>query len=110
MKTTKDYHCLYLKCDVLLLADIDSLMYETKTEYFYEDFSSNKERSNFRNYSTKSKYCNNPNNWVIGKMKDETGCVVIEKFVGLNPKICSFLVDNNKHKKAKGMNKNAVAK
>ena len=43
-------------------------------------------------------------------MKDETGCVVIEKFVGLNPKICSFLVDNNKHKKAKGMNKNAVAK
>ena len=42
-------------------------------------------------------------------MKDETRCVAIEEFVGLKPKMYSFLVDNNEHKKAKGVNKNAVA-
>ena len=32
------------------------------------------------------------------KMKDETRGVVIEQFVGLKPKMYSFLVDNNDHK------------
>ena len=33
-------------------------------------------------------------------MKDETACVVIEEFVGLNPKMYSHLVDDNsEHKK-----------
>ena len=34
-------------------------------------------------------------------MKDET----TEKFLGLKPKIYSFLTDNNEHNKAKGVNK-----
>ena len=51
----------------------------------------------------------NSNKLVIGKMKDEIGGVVIEEFVELKPKMYSFLVDNNEHKKAKGMNKNGVA-
>ena len=59
----------------------------------------------FRNYSSKSKYYNNPNKSIIGKMKNETGGVVIEEIVGLKPKIYSFLVGNNEHKKAKGVNK-----
>ena len=42
-------------------------------------------------------------------MKDKTTGVVIEEFVILKPKNYLFLVDNNKHKKAKGVNKNAVA-
>ena len=43
-------------------------------------------------------------------MKDETGGVAIEEFVGLKPKMYSFLVDDNsEHKKAKGVNRNAVA-
>ena len=32
-------------------------------------------------------------------MKNETGGVTIEEFVGLKPKIYSFLIDNNEHKK-----------
>ena len=68
----------------LLFADTDSLMYEIKTEDVHEDFSSNKEMFDFSNYSTKSKkYYDNSNKLVIGKMKDETGDVVIEEFVGL---------------------------
>ena len=39
-------------------------------------------------------------------MKDETGCVAIEEFVGLKHKRYSLLVDKNEHKKAKGVNKN----
>ena len=42
-------------------------------------------------------------------MKDETGGVVIQKYAGFKPKMYSFLVDNNKHRKAKGVNTNVVA-
>ena len=36
-----------------------------------------------------------------GKMKHETGGVEIEEFVGLKPKMYSFLVDNYEHKRLK---------
>ena len=40
-----------------------------------------------------------------GKIKDFT----IKEFIGLKPKMCSFLVDDSsEHKKAKGVNKNVV--
>ena len=42
-------------------------------------------------------------------MKDKTTGVVIEEFVILKPKNYLFLVDNNEHKKATGINKNVVA-
>ena len=41
-------------------------------------------------------------------MKDETGGAALVEFVVLKPKICSFLVDNNEHKKAEDVNKNVV--
>ena len=75
-------------------------MYQIKTEDVYEDFSGNKEMFDFSNYSTKSKYCDNSNKLVIGKMKDETG--------GVAPKMYSFLIDYYEHKKAKWVNKNVV--
>ena len=34
-------------------------------------------------------------------MKDETGGVAIEEFVGLKPKIYPYLVDNSEYKKGK---------
>ena len=72
-------------------------MYEIKTEHVYEDFSSNKEIFDFSNYSTKSKYYDSSNRLIIGKMRDETRSVTIEEFVGLKPKMYSFLVDNNEN-------------
>ena len=85
-------------------------MHESKSEDFYKDFSSNKEILDFTNYSTKSKYYDDSNKLVTGKMKDETGHVAIEEFVRLRPKMYSFFLENNKeHKKEKGMNKNVVA-
>ena len=53
----------------LLFTDTDGLMYEIKTADVYEDFSSNKEKFDFSNYSTKSKRYDNSNKSVIQKWK-----------------------------------------
>ena len=45
----------------------------------------------------------------LGKMKDESGGVAIEELVVLKPKMYSFLVEDNREHKAKGVNKNVVA-
>ena len=64
----------------------------------------------FSSYSTNSKYYDNSNKLVVGNMEDETACIVIEEFVGLKLKMCSYLVDDiSEHKKVKGENKNIVA-
>ena len=43
-------------------------------------------------------------------MKDETAGVAIKEFVGLKPKMYSYLVDgNSENKKVKGVNKNVFA-
>ena len=57
------------------------------------------------NYSTK--YYDISNKLIIGKMKDETGSVTIEEFVGLKPKMYSFLVNNTENKKEKFVNRNS---
>ena len=44
----------------------------------------------FSNYSTKSKYYDSSNKFVVGKMKDVTTGVAIEEFVGLKPKMYSY--------------------
>ena len=77
-------------------------MFEIKPEDVCEGSSNNKEEFDFTNYSTKSKYCDNSNKLVIGKIKDENAGVAAKQFVGLKPKIYSFLVDDNsKHVKSK---------
>ena len=42
----------------------------------------------FSNYSKDSKFFNDANKKVIGKMKDEFGGVIIDEFVGLKSKMC----------------------
>ena len=64
--------------------------------------------SDFNNCSTMSIYYDDSNKLVIGKMKNQKAVVPIEKFVGLKPKMYSFLVDSE-NKKAKGVNRNVVA-
>ena len=65
----------YGKNKKLLCTETDSLMYEIYN--VYEDFSSDKEMFEFGHYSTKSKYYDNSNKLVIGKMKDETAGIAI---------------------------------
>ena len=110
-----EFHYDYLKNKYgknsrILFTGTDSLIYEIKTEDVYEDFSKDKEMFDFSNYSTKSKYYDNSNKLVVGKKKDETADLAIEEFVGLKPKMYSYLVDGNSdHKQIQGGNKNVVA-
>ena len=84
-------------------------MYEVKAKDVYEDFSKDKIMLDFSNYSAGSKYYNDSNKLVVDEIKDETGGVAIKEFVGLKPKMYSFLVDDSsEHRKAKGINKNVV--
>ena len=78
-----------------LFTDTDSLMYEIKTKDVYKDFSSDKEMLDFSNYSTKSKFYDNSNKLVVGKMKDEIAGVVIEYLFELKSKMYFYLVDDN---------------
>ena len=78
-----------------LFTDTDSLMYEIKTKDVYKDFSSDKEILDFSNYSTKSKFYDNSNKLVVGKMKDEIAGVVIEYLFELKSKMHFYLVDDN---------------
>ena len=88
----------YDKKSKLIFTDTDNSIHEIKTEDVCEDFSNIKEMFCFNNYSSKSKYYDDSSKLVIGKMKDETGGIVIEEFVRLKPNIYSFFVDNKQHK------------
>ena len=77
-----DYIDKYENKSELFFTGTDSLMHEINTEDDYGDFSSDKEMFDFSNSSAMSKYYDNSNKLVIGKMIDETGGVGIEEFVG----------------------------
>ena len=111
-----EFHYNYIKKNFgnklrLLFTDTVSLMYEIETENVYDDFRKNNEMFDFSNYSAKSNYYDDSNALVDGKMKDEMGSTAIEEIVGLKPKTYLILVSNSsEYEKAKGANKNTVAK
>ena len=77
------FHYYYIKNKYvdnlrLLFTDTDSLIYEIKAEDVYKDFSKDKEMFDFGNYSANSKYYDDSNKLVIGKMKDDTAGVAIK--------------------------------
>ena len=93
----------------LLFTDTDSLLYEIKIEDVCEDFSKDKEMFDFGNYSAKSKYYNDSNELVVGKMKDETAGVAVKQFVGSKSWMYVLVDDSGEHKKPKDVNRNFVA-
>ena len=88
-----DFHYNFIKenCDAeLLFTDTDSLTYEIKSENVYEEFFKWKDLFDFSNYSKDSKFFDETNKKVIGKMKDEFGGVIVNEFVELNSKMYSI--------------------
>ena len=76
------------------------VLIETKTKDFYGGFSKDKKMFGFSNHSAKSKYYVVSNKLVVGKIKDKTGGFAMKEFVGLKPRMYSFLVDDtSEHKK-----------
>ena len=73
-----------------MFTDTGSLTYEIKSENFYEEFFKWKDLFNFSNYSKDSRFFDETNKKVIGKMKDQFGVIIIEEFVGLKSKVYSM--------------------
>ena len=55
-----------------------------------KNFISGKDLFDFSNYSKDSKFFDESNKKVIGKMKDEYGGVIIDKFIRLKAKMYSI--------------------
>ena len=88
-----DFHYNFIKKHFdaeLLFTDTDSLAYEIKSENVYEEFFKHKDLFDFSNYPKDSKFFDETNKKVIGKMKDEFGGVIINEFVGLKSKMYSI--------------------
>ena len=63
-----------------------------------------KDLFDFSNYSKDSKFFDETNKKVIGKMKDEFGGVIVSEFVGLKSKMYSIKkIDGKEHNTAKGV-------
>ena len=105
-----DWHYNYFvkkfNCN-LLFTDTDSLVYEIRgvddiCEKIYED----KDLFDFSDYSKESKFYDNKNKRVIGKMKDEMGGKIVSELMGLKSKMYSLIkVDDEEKIRKNGVNK-----
>ena len=98
----------------LCYMDTDSLVYDIKTEDFYEDIANDVQaRFDTSGYS-KTDFRQLPiglNKKVIGLMKDELGGKIMTEFVALRPKLYSYReLDGSEDKKCKGIKKCVVKK
>ena len=91
----------------LCFTDTDSLVYEIRgVDDVYEKVYKDKDLFDFSDYSKESKFYDNSNKKVIGKMKDEMSGKVISEFVGLKLKMYSLVtVDDEEKVRAKGVSK-----
>ena len=74
-----DFHYNFIKKNnsaELLFTDTDSLTYEIKSENNYEDFYKQKDLFDYINYSKDSKFFDESNNKVIGKIKYGFGGII----------------------------------
>ena len=102
-----DFHYNFIKKNFdaeSLFTDTDSLTYEIKSKYVYEQYFKWKDLFEFSNYSKDSKFFDETNKNVIGKMKDEFGDVIIVEFVRLKSKMYSMKkIDGKEYNTAKGV-------
>ena len=95
-----DFHYNFIKN-----TDTDSLAYEIKSEDVYEEFFKHKHLFDFSNYPKDSKFFDQANKKVIGKMKDVSEGKIIDEFVGLKSKMHSMKnIDVKESNIAKGVN------
>ena len=87
----------------MLFIETDSLAYEIQSGDVYEEFFSRK-MFDFSNCPKDSKFFDETNKKVIGKMKDEFGGVIVDEFVGLKSKMYSIKkIDGKECNTAKGV-------
>ena len=96
----------------LCYMDMDSVIMNIKTNYFYKDIANDAEnRFDTSNYEVNRPLPTGKNKKIIGLVKDELGGKIITEFVTLMPKTYLFLTDDGKEdKKAKGKKKCVIKK
>lgn len=94
----------------LLFTDTDSLSYELSTDNWYADMLEHQDMFDTRNFDKAHPLYSTSNCKVLGKMKDECGGVPIESFVGLKPKIYSFMYGKGQKQTTKGVKKCVIEK
>jgi hypothetical protein len=95
----------------LMLTDTDSLLYEIKTEDFYEDILPDLDTHfDMSDYPAAHKCYSGWNKKKPGYMKDELNGQVATSFVGLRSKMYSIKVCTEEKKRAKGVAKSVVRK
>ena len=96
----------------LCYMDMDSLVYDIKTEDFYEDIADDVQaRFDTSGYCPKRPLPVGLNKKVIELMKDELGGAIMTEFVALKPKLYSYKkLDGLEDKKSKGFKKCVVKK
>ena len=86
-----DYNFITKHFDAeLLFTDTDNIIYKIKSEDVYEEFFKHKHLFDFSNYPKDSKFSDQTNKKVIGKMKDVSEGKIIDEFVGLKSKVYSM--------------------
>ena len=88
-----DFHYNFSKKDFdaeLLFTDTDSLAYKIKSKNVYEKFFKWKDLFDFSNYLKDSRFFDETNKKVSGKMKDEFRGVIIDELVELKSKMYSI--------------------
>ena len=89
----------------LLFTDTDSLTYEVKSKDIYEEFFKHKHLFDFSNCPKDSKFFDETNKKVIGRMKEVPEGKIIDEFVGLKSKMYSMKnIDSKESNTAKGVN------
>ena len=89
----------------LLFTDTDSRTYEIKSEDVYEKDFKHKHLFDFSNYLEDSKFFDQANKKVIGRMKDESEGKIIGEFFVLKSKMFSMKnIDGKESNTAKGVN------
>ena len=104
----QDFDCNFIKNhfdDELLFTNTDSLTYKIKSEDVYEEFFKHKTLCDFCNYPKDSKFFDQANKKVIGKMKDVSEGKITDEFLGLKSKMYSMKnIDGKESNAAKGVN------
>ena len=102
-----DFHYNFIKKyfnPELLFTDTDSLTYEVKSDDIYEELFKHKHLFNFSKFPRDSKFSDETNKKIVGKIKDESEGKINDEFVGLKSKMYSVKnIDGKETDTAKGV-------
>ena len=93
----------------LLYTDTDSVIIHVQTEDIYQDIAQNLDNYDTSNYQPNHPLFSNTNKKIIGKFKDELGGQLLTEFIGIRPKMYSY-VGEESGKRAKGVKKSVLKK